>query len=133
MKRDIVKLEEMKPFVELWREYQDLRYKACTYIHDLVLQYGKETDKGRRRFTLNDENAPRIGIIRAFGAMRGYKTEYVKHIEVYGYEGCFVMGYMDLLNTEGEPIEQMDISSIGDWLCIYNAVALQVKKKLGKK
>ena len=132
MKRDIVKLEEMKPFVELWREYNDLRDKACIYIHDLVLQYGKETGKGRRRLTLKAENAPRIGIMRHFGTIRSYRTVYVKYIEVYGYEGCF-MGYMDLLDVEGEQIEQMDISSIGDWLCIYNAVALQVKKKLGKK
>ena len=133
MKREIVKLEEMKPFVELRREYHDLRDKACAYIHDLVLQYGKETDKGRRRFTLNDENAPRIGIMRQFGTIRSYRTEYVKYIEVYGYEGCLVMGYMDLLDVEGEQSEQFDISSIGDWLCIYNAVALQVKKELEKK
>ena len=133
MKRDIVKLEEMKHFTELWREYNDLRDKACTYIHDLVLQYGKETDKGRRRLTLKAEYAPRIGIMRTFGTIRSYRTEYVKYIEVYGYEDCFVMGHINLLNEEEEPIEQMDISSIGDWLCIYNAVALQVKKKLGKK
>lgn len=133
MKRNIVKLEEMKHFAELWREYNDLRDKACTYIHDLVLQYGKETDNGRRRLMLNDENAPRIGIMRHFGTIRSYRTEYVKYIEVYGYEGCFVMGHIDLLDVEGEQIEQMDISSIGDWLCIYNAVALQVKKELGKK
>ena len=132
MKRDIVKLEDMKPFEELWHEYQDLKVKAYAYIHDLVLQYGKETEKGRRRFTLKAENAPRIGIIRTFGEMRGYKIEQVKHIEVFGYKGC-VMGYLSLLNKEEEQIILMEISPVGDWLCIYNAVAMQVKEKIKKK
>ena len=132
MKRDIVKLEDMKTFEELWHEYQGLRDKAYAYTHDLVLQYGKETEKGRRRFTLKAENAPRIGIIRTFGEMRGYKTEQVKHIEAFGYKGC-VMGYLSLLNEEEEQITLTEISSIGDGLCIYNAVTMQVKEKIKKK
>ena len=132
MKRNIVKLEDMKPFEELWHEYQGLRDKAYAYIHDLVLQYGKETDKGRRRFTLKAKNVPRIGIMRTFGTIRSYKTEQVKHIEVFGYNGC-VMGYLSLLNEEEEEIALMEISSVGDWICIYNAVAMQAKKELGKK
>ena len=132
MKRNIVKLEDMKPFEKLWHKYRGLRDKAYAYIHDLVLQYGKETEKGRRRFTLKAENAPRIGIIRRFGEMRGYKIEQVKHIEAFGYKGC-AMGYLRLLNKEEEQIAQAEISTIGDWLCIYNAVAMQVKEKLDKK
>lgn len=132
MKRNIVKLEDMKPFEKLWRKYRGLRDKAYAYIHDLVLQYGKETEKGRRRFTLKAENAPRIGIIRTFGEMRGYKIEQVKHIEAFGYKGC-AMGYLRLLNKEEEQITMAEISTIGDWLCIYNAVAMQVKEKLDKK
>ena len=132
MKRNIVKLEDMKPFEKLWHKYQGLRDKAYAYTHDLVLQYGKETEKGRRRFTLKAENAPRIGIIRRFGEMRGYKIEQVKHIEAFGYKGC-AMGYLRLLNKEEEQIALGEISTIGDWLCIYNAVAMQVKEKLDKK
>lgn len=132
MKRNIVKLEDMKPFEKLWHKYRGLRDKAYAYIHDLVLQYGKETEKGRRRFTLKAENAPRIGIIRTFGEMRGYKIEQVKHIEAFGYKAC-AMGYLRLLNKEEEQITMAEISTIGDWLCIYNAVAMQVKEKLDKK
>ena len=132
MKRNIVKLEDMKPFEELWHEYQGLRDKAYAYTHDLVLQYGKETEKGRRRFTLKAENAPRIGIIRTFGGIRGYKIEQVKHIEAFGYKGC-AMGYLRLLNKEEEQITLAEISTIGDWLCIYNAVTMQVKEKIKKK